>query len=63
MIYIVIFGEGTEKKIRDVFERNKDRDFVNKYEKCKAMRLDPKFEKFYQLILNDPGEKNPKNCH
>lgn len=61
MIYIVIFEESEDQKLRYQFERSEDRRFAHMYDQCKMKCPDPKFEKFYKDWVH--GLENRKPCH
>ena len=54
----MLFVEEEAKKIKLIYEKAEHRDFAKKYEKCKKMCIDPKFDKFYQDLVY--GEKDRK---
>ena len=57
----MIFEPNQMQKLIHVFERSSDRGFVYKYEKCKEICMDPKFEKFYTELVH--GSSNGTSCH
>ena len=55
----MIFEKSQEQILRDAFEKDLNRDFPNKYEKCKGKCPDKAFEKFYMDLVCGNKERKP----
>ena len=51
------------EKLKDAFSKDGDKIFKERYEACKDICVDPKFEKFYQELMDDMINDKTTLCH
>ena len=55
----MIFVKAQKNILEHEFKDNQDRTFADRYEACKGICVDTKFEKFYQELMDN----DKKCCH